>query len=80
MKISFLVPGGSVGAFRKFRALTCPNYCPKEVNPVCGDDGSIYKNECEMRKLNCDKGKSKFPNVMKTLTGCQEVQFFSALG
>ena len=26
-----------------FRALSCPNYCPKTIEPVCGEDGKIYR-------------------------------------
>ncbi|TRY69282.1 hypothetical protein TCAL_08082, partial [Tigriopus californicus] len=41
--------------FRTFRALTCPTYCSKDVDPVCGSDGVIYKNECDMRKRTCNR-------------------------
>jgi len=37
----------------RFRSLSCPNYCPKVIDPVCGSDGKIYKNDCERRKINC---------------------------
>ena len=29
--------------FSSFRALSCPNYCPKTIEPVCGEDGKIYR-------------------------------------
>jgi len=37
----------------KFRSLSCPNYCQNIIDPVCGEDGKIYRNDCEMRKINC---------------------------
>lgn len=40
-------------ASAKFRSLSCPNICNKDAEPVCGDDGRIYKNDCSMRKENC---------------------------
>lgn len=45
-------------SFRTFRALTCPTYCSKDVDPVCGSDGVIYKNECDMRKRTCNRGEN----------------------
>jgi len=37
----------------RFRSLRCPNFCSKDIDPVCGSDGKIYKNDCERRKINC---------------------------
>lgn len=44
-----ILPAGAI----RFRSLSCPNYCPKTIDPVCGNDGKIYRNDCELRKLNC---------------------------
>lgn len=35
-------------------ASSCPLDCKDEPEvQVCGSDGSIYRNECEMQMLNC---------------------------
>ena len=32
----------------------CPKDCSDEdTNQVCGSDGNIYRNECEMKKITC---------------------------
>lgn len=32
----------------------CPLDCKYEPEvPICGSDGNVYKNECEMQMLNC---------------------------
>ena len=38
---------------KRFRSLPCPKYCARSIDPVCGSDGKIYKNDCELRKVNC---------------------------
>ncbi|KAL7636794.1 UNVERIFIED_CONTAM: hypothetical protein RMT77_012550 [Armadillidium vulgare] len=31
----------------------CKKSCGKEISPVCGSDGFIYTNMCELKKTNC---------------------------
>jgi len=50
--ILFVCLASETGA-KKFRSLPCPKYCSKDISPVCGSDGKIYKNDCERRKINC---------------------------
>ncbi|XP_067000155.2 serine protease inhibitor dipetalogastin [Anabrus simplex] len=40
------------------RDSSCPRICPQQVggDPVCGSDGIIYPNLCEMKKKTCGKG------------------------
>lgn len=40
------------------RDSTCPRICPAlgVGDPVCGTDGVIYPNICELRKKTCGKG------------------------
>ena len=47
---------------KKFRSLPCPKYCSKSIEPVCGSDGKIYKNDCERRKINCGDDVDKVNN------------------
>ena len=47
---------------KKFRSLPCPKYCSKDISPVCGSDGKIYKNDCERRKINCGDDVDKVVN------------------
>ena len=49
---------GSLEA-KTFRSLACPKYCSKDISPVCGNDGMIYKNDCERRRINCGDDTDK---------------------
>jgi len=36
----------------------CRIFCPRVYDPVCGDDGILYDNECQMRLQNCQNGRN----------------------
>ena len=59
--ILFVCLASETGA-KKFRSLPCPKYCSKDISPVCGSDGKIYKNDCERRKINCGDDVDKVIN------------------
>lgn len=37
----------------------CPESCPENYRPVCGNDGILYVNECELRLKACKTKKMK---------------------
>ena len=45
---------------KRWRSLSCPSYCSKDADPVCGSDGVIYMNDCERRKRTCNQSKFIF--------------------
>lgn len=55
------------------RDSSCPRICPPGGlgDPVCGTDGFIYPNICEMRKKTCGKGVNlaSDPNACQRSSG-----------
>ena len=45
---------------KRWRSLSCPTYCSKIADPICGSDGIIYMNDCERRKKTCNQSKIIF--------------------
>jgi len=33
----------------------CPEFCPSDYTPVCGNDGRTYSNRCELSKARCNR-------------------------
>ena len=33
----------------------CPEFCPSDYTPVCGNDGRTYSNRCELAKARCNR-------------------------
>ncbi|XP_052121519.1 PI-actitoxin-Avd5a-like [Frankliniella occidentalis] len=52
------------------RDASCPRICPVQGggDPVCGSDGVIYTNQCDMRKKTCGKGEQP-ESVARTRRG-----------
>ncbi|XP_063933925.1 agrin-like [Zophobas morio] len=56
----FVLVGGAplLGDFTiKDHPSVCPSICPQVYTPVCGMDGHIYPNRCQMRRESCTLGK-----------------------
>lgn len=51
------------------RDSACPRICPQgsSEEPVCGSDGIIYPNECELKKKTCGKGKNNTITCIRIL-------------
>jgi len=41
--------------FKTAEKKLCPQFCPKQYNPVCGTNGETYSNVCMMRLLSCEE-------------------------
>lgn len=59
-----------LGTGRQNRAISsnCPRSCPSMVgpqDPVCGSDGIIYANVCEMKKKTCSRLGANTIQVIK---------------
>ncbi|XP_055704069.1 follistatin-related protein 5-like [Phlebotomus papatasi] len=35
----------------------CQRFCTRRQKPVCGSDGEMYRNHCEMHRMSCLKGR-----------------------
>ena len=46
-KFFFLLPGPE----------DCPETCPSNYDPVCGNDGNNYQNECYLKNIKCLENK-----------------------
>lgn len=45
----------------------CPEKCPSEKDPVCGDNGETYDNECQLKLESC---KTKQPIIVSSKGEC----------
>ncbi|KAI4467599.1 follistatin-related [Holotrichia oblita] len=67
------------GQERRPHSIPCPVDCINEIDkPTCGSDGYIYKNDCELRMLNCGSyrrvAKVDFDKCKSRQTKCQKIK------
>ncbi|KAF5283957.1 hypothetical protein FQR65_LT13649 [Abscondita terminalis] len=64
---------------RTSHSLSCPLGCANEIEkPTCGSDGNIYKNDCEIKMLNCGSvrkvTKVDFDKCQGKLSKCLKIK------
>ncbi|XP_057656527.1 serine protease inhibitor dipetalogastin [Diorhabda carinulata] len=69
----FILAGVLATEITAYRDASCPRICKENAygDPVCGSDGIIYPNICELKKKTCGKGVtlSSDPNLCKRSSG-----------